>query len=422
MEKELNICVFEDEGYKNLLPLTFMRPSWALRCGMTVLLEKILRSFPKARFSVHLREHLIDSIKHGALSAFPMNKIQSTSCVLINGRLLSKEDLSKKLVFKEEDEILVSGNDVVAARLSGPKLEFLKKALAHPLSMVDFEPLRLDVRFTQISLPLITYPWDLVLQNEEQLKRDFTSLVKTGSVKGEIHPSAVIYAKESVHIEAKAEVMAHVVLDARNGPIYIGKEAHILPLTRIEGPCYIGEKTKILGGKIRRGSSIGPHCKVNGELEETIIHGYSNKQHDGFLGHSYICEWVNLGAGTTNSDLKNTYGKVKVWINGKEVDSNETFVGSFIGDHSKTGIGTLLNTGTVIGVAANVFGGGLPPKFVPSFSWGSSLGLSEHRLDDAIRTARIVMDRRSISMTSADEMLLRKVFEQTKAERAARLM
>ncbi len=413
------ICVFEDEGYKKLLPLTWMRPTWGLRCGITILLEKTLRCFPKVNFSLHCRDYLVDTVKRGAFSGL-INKIPTvSSCLLINGRLLAKEDISKKLLFREEDTVLISGEAVAAARLSGTRLEFIKKALDHPLSLTDFEPLKLDVKFMHVDLPLITYPWELVSQNASQITRDFDDLAEGGKILGKVHPGAFMYAKEKIFIDSQSEIMATAVLDARGGPIFIGKEVLVQPHTRIEGPCYIGDKTKILGGKIREGCSIGPVCKVGGELEETIIHGYSNKQHDGFLGHSYICEWVNLGAGTTNSDLKNNYGKVKVLINGKETDSGETFVGSFIGDHSKTGIGTLLNTGTVIGVATNVFGGGIQPKYIPSFSWGGALGLTEHHLEDAVKTARAVMARRGIAMGVAEEILLRRVYELTKAERKA---
>jgi UDP-N-acetylglucosamine diphosphorylase/glucosamine-1-phosphate N-acetyltransferase len=420
MDKNFDmICVFEDEGYKNLLPLTYMRPTWGLRCGMTVLLEKILRWFPKVPFSLHCRDYLADTVKSGALSS-AINKLpQASSCLFINGRVLARKNFVKKLTFKEEDGVLISENQVVAAKLSGKRLDFLAKAMGHPLSMTDFEPLKLDVIFKKTDIPIATYPWDLVHQNKKQTVYDFNDLVKGGTIKGDVHNGAYIYKKEDVFIDSKSEIMATVVLDARKGPIYIGKGVEIHPHTRIEGPAYIGDKTKVLGGKIRTGCSIGPMCKVGGEIEETIIQGYSNKQHDGFIGHSYICEWVNLGAGTTNSDLKNNYGNVKVRINGIDVDSKQTFVGSFIGDHSKTGIGTMLNTGTVIGVSSNIFGGGFPPKNIPSFSWGGEAGLSEYKLKEAVETARIVMGRRNKEMTAADDMLLRKIFDQTKEERTA---
>jgi len=157
---------------------------------------------------------------------------------------------------------------------------------------------------------------------------------------------------------------------------------------------------------------------VGGELEETIVHSYSNKQHDGFLGHSYLGMWVNLGADTNNSDLKNNYGNVKVYVDGEMVDSGSMFVGLTMGDHSKSGINTMFNTGTVVGVSCNVYGGGFPPKFIPSFTWGGAEGLVEYRLDKALETARAVMNRRKIDLTAADEKLIRGIFEATAKERA----
>jgi len=414
------ICVFEDEGYRKLLPLTFMRPTWGLRCGMTVLLEKILRNFRRVPFSLHCRDYLADTIKSGSLTS-AVNKLpDAETCLFLNGRILAKEGLAKKINFRGDDGVLLSGNDIVAARLSGKRLDFIKKAMEHPLSMADFEPLKLDVLFKQTEIPLITYPWDLIHKNKEQISSDFDELVNKAAIKGDVHSGAFIYEKDEVYIEAESEVMAGAVLDAREGPIYIGKEVEVYPHARIEGPCYIGDRTMILGGKIRSGCSIGPVCKVNGELEETIIQGYSNKQHDGFIGHSYICEWVNLGAGTNNSDLKNNYSNVKVFIEGADIDTGQTFVGAFIGDHSKTGIGTLINTGSVIGIACNIYGGSLHGKNIPSFSWGGEGNLTEYDLEAAIKTARMVMGRRKIEMTAADETLLRKIFDQTKAERISR--
>jgi UDP-N-acetylglucosamine diphosphorylase/glucosamine-1-phosphate N-acetyltransferase len=350
-----SILIFEDEGYKNLLPLTYLRPTWGLRCGMTVLLEKVLRAFKKVPY-LHCRDYLIETLKTGGISA-TFNKVPDVSaCLLINGRVLAKNDLAKKLEFGSDDEVLLSGEQVVAARLSGERLQFIRKALGNALSRADFEPLKLDVRFRQTDIKLLSYPWDLVHENAEQIRADFNDLFKSPYMKGAIHPLAHIYEKDNVIIEAGSEIMVGAVLDAREGPIYIGKSVQVHPHSRIDGPCYIGDRTKILGGKVRAGCSIGPVCKVNGEIEGSIIQGYSNKQHDGFIGHSYICEWVNLGAMTTNSDLKNNYGPVKVVVNGTEMDSGQTFVGSFIGDHTKTGIGTLLNTGTSVGVACNIFG------------------------------------------------------------------
>lgn len=243
----------------------------------------------------------------------------------------------------------------------------------------------------------IEYLWELIVNLKEDLEDDLGIL---GSrVKGQVHKSAVLYAPENMLIEEGAEIEACAVLDARSGPIFIGKNSIIRPNSYLRGPL-----------------SIGPECRIGGEVTHSIFHGYSNKAHYGFIGHSYVGEWVNLGAGTTNSNLKNNYGTVKVMVNGKAIDTGQQFIGCFIGDYAKTGIGTLITTGATIGVAANVFGGGVMPKIIPSFSWNTK---EEYKLEKAIETARAVMGRRGVNIKKADIDLLNEVFKLTAKERSA---
>jgi UDP-N-acetylglucosamine diphosphorylase/glucosamine-1-phosphate N-acetyltransferase len=196
-----------------------------------------------------------------------------------------------------------------------------------------------------------------------------------------------------------------------------GREVH--PYTRIEGPCYVGPNSILLGAKVREGCSIGPMCRVGGEVEESIIHGYSNKYHDGFLGHAYVGQWVNLGALTTNSDLKNDYSTVSVVMDGRTVDTGSTKVGSFIGDHVKTSIGTLLNTGAIVGTMAILVANGAPlPKYIPCFGWFLKGVVSKgFGINKLIETARVAISRRKVQMTDDDETLLRHIFELTSEER-----
>ena len=208
------------------------------------------------------------------------------------------------------------------------------------------------------------------------------------------------------------------MLDAEKGPIVIGANVRIFPNAVIEGPAFVGGGSLIkIGAKIYENTSIGPMCKVGGEVEGSILHGFANKQHDGFLGHAYLCPWVNLGADTNNSDLKNNYGSVRVTINGTEVDSGSLFVGVIMGDHAKSAINTMFNTGTVVGVGSNVFGAGFPPKYIPAFSWGGAEGIETYAIDKCIDVARKVMLRRNQTLTSAGEALLRHVFTLTQDER-----
>ncbi len=242
----------------------------------------------------------------------------------------------------------------------------------------------------------IKYPWDLIANLKEDMEEDFqSSKFKTQS--SNIHKSAVLINKKAIHVGKDTAIGACAVLDATNGPIYIGEKTIIHPQTLLRGPLYIGN-----------------NCKIGGEVVHCIIMDCVNKSHYGFLGHSYICPWVNLGAGTTNSNLKNNYSSVKVYLNGQMIDTGETFMGCFIGDHTKTAIGTMIYTGCVIGVAANLFGEPYYKKFVPSFSWGVK---EIYKAEDAIETAKIMMSRRNVKLTSQDEALFKKVFELTKSER-----
>ncbi|MBI3004934.1 MAG: transferase, partial [Ignavibacteriales bacterium] len=215
-----------------------------------------------------------------------------------------------------------------------------------------------------------------------------------------------------------------VVIDTEDGPVIIGKNVKVFPNATIIGPVFIGDNSWIkVGAQIYENTSIGPVCKVGGEVEETIIHSYSNKQHAGFLGHSYIAPWVNLGADTNNSDLKNNYGNVKVYVNGQQVDTGLQFVGLTMGDHSKAAINSMFNTGTVVGVCSNIFGFGFPPKYVPSFSWGAAgETFTTFSIDKAIEVARRVMARRKIELTATEEKLFRKIFELTSDDRKKRGM
>jgi UDP-N-acetylglucosamine diphosphorylase/glucosamine-1-phosphate N-acetyltransferase len=209
-----------------------------------------------------------------------------------------------------------------------------------------------------------------------------------------------------------------VVADTTRGPIVLDRDAVVTAFTRLEGPCAIGPRTQIHGAKIRAGTTLGPDCRIGGEVECSIVQGHSNKYHDGFLGHAYVGEWVNLGAGTHNSDLRNDYGEIAVTVNGRLVRTGLTKVGCFLGDHTKTGLGALLNTGTNAGVFCNLLPGGLLPRYVPSFGrWWNDALTDGADLSALLRTAAEVMRRRQVVFTAAHAELYRTLFEQTAAER-----
>jgi UDP-N-acetylglucosamine diphosphorylase/glucosamine-1-phosphate N-acetyltransferase len=235
-----------------------------------------------------------------------------------------------------------------------------------------------------------------------------------------VHKSAVIENARDVTIMEGARIDPFVVLDGRDGPILIGAGAVIRSHVRVTGPAVIGRLTHVIHGTIHSGTVAGANCRLGGEIGESVFLGFANKAHEGYLGNSVIAPWVNLGALTTTSNLKNTYGPIKMTVDGRRVTSGLTKLGAIIGDHTKTAIGTLLGTGTVLGVASNIFGGGLlPAPAVPAFAWGGGDGSGEHALDRAVATARVVMGRRAIEMTPAEAALLEAVFARSARERAA---
>jgi UDP-N-acetylglucosamine diphosphorylase/glucosamine-1-phosphate N-acetyltransferase len=260
------------------------------------------------------------------------------------------------------------------------------------------------------------YTWDLVLANSQQLTEDFAAAGCSG-IEGTVEqPRAIRGSQRDVYVAPGAMVHPMVVLDAAKGPIYIDRDAEIHPFTRIEGPCYVGRKSILLGAKCREGNSIGPVCRIGGEVEGSIIQGYSNKYHDGFLGHAYVGQWVNLGALTTNSDLKNDYTNVSIVLDGKRpIDTGSTKVGALIGDHAKTSIGTLFNTGAYVGAMTLIMATGKPlPKYIPSFAWFLegvvTKGFGKQKLYE---TARTSMSRRKKEWTPAQEMMWNEIFNLT---------
>ncbi len=360
----MNIIIYEDEGYKNFLPLTWTRPVYDLCCGINTLAEKIRRQYPKAGVDYSCRYYL------------PGNKLMRfEKGLFINGRVLAQKGLAREIPLKGKDEVFVCGEEIVAIR-----------AVSR-----DFDEVRKKAKIKKVKVLVLEYLWDLIVENGKQINEDRKCFKGKGS--GRRHKSVVIYNPKGVLIDRGAEVEANAVIDARSGPVYIGKGAIIRPQTYLKGPL-----------------SIGPMCRVGGEVCDSIFHGCVNKQHYGFIGHSYIGAWVNLGAGTTSSNLKNNYGTVKVMVNGKKIDSGEKFVGCFIGDHAKTGIGTLTNTGAVIGVGANVLGGKISPKYVPDFTWIEG---KRYRWDDFIKTVGVVMGRRGVKLNSAEINKLKTVYRLT---------
>ncbi len=409
------LCIFEDDQHSQLFPLVYMRPTWDLRCGILTLGEKIEQSFPGSRARFYCRGYLADLVKEQHPGR-DVNTPPAGDCLFINARVLADHTLAERIRAEKDETLYIDGSTIIAARLNARSVSTLAFDAS---TLLDFSGLTSLPR-RGITVPLIRYPWDLVNNNGAQILADVAGLSSGGSMtrKGTLYPGAHILNPNSINIGEGSSIKPGVVLDAENGPIYIGKDVRILPNAVVEGPAFIGDGSVIkAGARIYGHTSIGPVCKVGGEVEASIIHGYANKQHDGFLGHAYLSPWVNLGADTNNSDLKNNYAPVRVTIHGREVESGSLFAGLIMGDHTKCAINTMFNTGTVVGVGSNIFGAGFPPKYVPSFSWGGAGGITTYDINKCIGVARTVMERRKQTLTATAETVLRTLFTITAQER-----
>ncbi len=422
----VRLFIFEDERYDQFFPLTWTRPAYELRCGAWRIRHSIVSHFTQVDRVLLCRDYLEPVLNEKGDASYRVNDLHvedDDEIYLVNGRLFPPSDLREILDSSGENQLLVCGYNMVGWHGSGRAFKSHATGFGqlYQKGQVDELKRTLDCVEAQVEMP--SYLWDLVEKNGAQIERDFEWFKKHKDLKhmfehSQVDDQALIYDVDRVYIEHGSRIDGQVVLDARGGPIIIGEKVHIQPHTRIEGPCYVGETSILVGGKIRGGTSIGPKCRIGGEVEQSIFQGCSNKYHEGFLGHSYVGEWVNLGASTTNSDLKNNYGPVKVEVNGMLVDSGQTKVGAFIGDHAKTGIGTLLNTGVSIGFSSNLFGGGMVKrKSIPSFFWGGADGGETYRLEEAIKTAETVMRRRGRQLSAAQADLFKKLFELTDKER-----
>jgi len=408
-----SICIFEDGQYQLLQPLTYFRPSYHLKCGILSLHRKIRRNYPNVRVELNTRSYLRNLIKQNHPDEI-VEHIKSESMLFLNGRILVDDNFKSQIPLDGKDEIFVCGDTFIGARISGNNLEGVSKSLKDVLSKNDFP----DLPQKQIDVNIINYPWDLIKYNEQELISDFGKLTSQNDNQIREYANVHLLNKKNIFIGENVSIKPGVVLDAEDGPIYIGNNVTLMHNAAIQGPAFIGQNSIVkMGATVYHNTSVGKVSKIGGEIENTIIHSYTNKQHNGFLGNSYLGSWVNLGAGTTNSDLKNNYGNIKVYINNKLIDSGRQFVGLTMGDHSKAAINTSFNTGTVVGVSSNVFGGTFPPKYLPSFCWGGSEALTTFDIDRSIEVAERVMQRRNVKLTEIDKELFRKVFSLTVPER-----
>lgn len=385
----MNYVLFDESRRDNLLPLTFMRPVADIRFGILTIREK-WEYFLKCKTSTLTENYLS--------AKFPLVKEKEN--IIINGAVCPNDKLLEEIGHLRAGQALVKGDTVIAMYLNEADFEKPSGAV---------EEIETEAEFLEIN-----NTWDIFAKNGLALANDF-ELITKGRKSQKVPAHCLAINPENIFIEPGAEVLAST-LNASTGPIYIGKEAIVMEGSNLRGPLALCEHAQVkMGAKIYGATTIGPWSKVGGEVNNSVIFGYSNKAHDGFLGHSVIAEWCNLGADTNTSNLKNTYDQVKLWSYPDEsfIETGQQFCGLIMGDHSKCGINTMFNTGTVVGVSSNIFGSGFQRNFISSFKWGGVTGFSVFLPKKAIEVAKGMYGRRELEFTDTDAKLIEDVYNLT---------
>lgn len=396
----MNYILFDDISRNNLLPLTFSRPVAAIRIGILTIAEK-WEKYLNLKPSYITQDYL--SLRY--------KLVIGANNVLINGSVCPNSQLLDKIQSLKEHEMLVKGDIIIAFNASEPKVHEISKNGI--LLNDDAEELK-DYKKVEFEGDIFTVrnTWDIFSKNGQAIAEDFTLLVK-GKISQPISTTNQVIAPQNIFLEEGAKVECSI-LNAKDAYIYIGKDAEIMEGSIVRGSLALCEHSQLkLGAKIYGPTTIGPHSKVGGEVNNSVIFGYSNKAHDGFLGNAVLGEWCNLGADSNNSNLKNDYSEVKIWDYTKKgfKATGLQFCGLIMADHSKCGINTMFNTGTVVGFSSNIFGSGFPRNFVPSFAWGGAAGFTTYKASKAMEVAKLVMSRRNIPFDEAEQAIFEKVFE-----------
>ncbi|AXT50502.1 glucose-1-phosphate thymidylyltransferase [Aquimarina sp. BL5] len=389
----MNYILFDGASRNSLLPFTYTRPVADIRIGILTIREK-WEQYLGFTTSTITEEYLSGK--------FPMVELEEN--VMINASYLPTENLVIMVKNLEPNQAIFFEDEPIAF-------------YAKEDQEVDFDTYDV-IQYSYDDVFTVKYTWDIFSKNERAIKEDFDLLTKDRESQP-IPTSNNVIAPENVFLEEGAR-LEFATLNASGGPIYIGKDAEIMEGSLIRGPFALCDHATVkMGAKIYGGTTVGPHSKVGGEVNNSVIFGYSNKGHDGFIGNTVLGEWCNLGADTNTSNLKNNYAPVRLWNYETEgfAKTGLQFCGLMMGDHSKCGINTMFNTGTVVGVNANIFGSGFPRNFVPSYSWGGNSGFTTYLTKKAFEVAKVVMSRRNIELTEEDQKILEHVFEETKTWR-----
>lgn len=386
----MSYILFDDVARKSLKPFTYIRPVCDIRIGILTIREK---------WEKYLGETTSTLTEDYLSNKFPI--IFADSMTLINGSVCPTPKLVQAVKNLSVNQVLVCNDNIIA--MSKTREDFISEG-------DDIEKIEVEEDFIKLN-----NVWDIYVYNDRAIREDF-ELITKGRKSQTLSSTNKLINPENIFIEEGASI-EYATLNAKNGPIYIGKNAEIMEGAVVRGPFAMGEHSVLkLNAKIYGGTTIGPYAKVGGELDSVVIFGYSNKAHDGFIGHSVIGEWCNLGADTNASNLKNTYDEVRLYDIEKStfVPTGQVFCGTIFGDHSKCGINVMFNTGTVVGISSNIYGAGYQRNFIPSFAWGgTNTGLKLYQLDKAIEVNERMMQRRGLVMSEEDKKILQHIFNQT---------
>lgn len=389
----MNYILFDGDVRTALLPFTYTKPVADIRVGILTIREK-WEKFLGLTTTTITEEYLEEK--------YPMVEMEEN--VLLNASFLPSKPLIEMVKGLSENQAIFKGDDVIA---------FYTVNTQEEVDFSSYEQIEFEDDIIQIK-----NTWDIFSLNDATIRADF-DLITEGRQSEPIPETVNCINRADIFLEKGAK-LTYAILNASTGPIYIGKDAEIMEGVVVRGALAMCEKSVLkLGAKIYGATTLGPYCKVGGEVNNSVLMGYSNKGHDGFLGNSVLGEWCNLGADTNNSNLKNNYAEVKLWNyeTGRFAKTGLQFCGLMMGDHSKCGINTMFNTGTVIGVSANIFGSGFPRNFVPSYSWGGASGFTEYKTNKVFEVAEVVMKRRNIEFDEKEKKILEHVFEETKKYR-----
>jgi len=430
----MHLCLFEDETVSHLRPLTHTRAAYDLRIGGRTLLQTSCDAFPTDRLVLHARSLVagVTALAHPeAIGALP----SGADVLFVNGRFVAEDGptlarLHQAVTNREAARLFLRGDTLVAAWMPNAAARLPDAVLANDALTAGSLPALPTESVPEATL--VGRLWHLLDGLRPALHRDFEHATRGATLDvplpdrldAQVHPSVVAVRPQQIFLAPGVTVCPGAVLNAEDGPIYVGEDATIFEQAVVRGPCWVGPKSQIKAGANVEGTALGYYCKIGGEVHSSIVHSLSNKGHEGFLGDSYLGRWCNMGADTNVSNLRNDYGEVSLYDAALDtfVGTGRQFTGLFMGDHSKCGINTMFNTGTVVGTFCNLYGSGFMPRVLPSFTWGSPEdGFAEYRLDKALQVAEAVMVRRDTPLTETDHALLTTLFERTAEEREQHL-